>query len=394
MTGRSADSTRALCILGSTGSIGTQALEIVRMFPERLHVVTLAAHRSTHLLAKQALEFRPQSVVIADGSKALELEQMLAGSGIRVLAGREGIIEAAAYSDVDIVLAAVTGAAGLHGVLAALRAGKTVALANKETLVTAGALATRMAAENGGELIPVDSEHSAIFQCLVGEAERTVESLVLTASGGPFRTRDMHTFASITRAEALRHPNWSMGAKITIDSATMMNKGLEVIEARWLFNVQPSQIDVLVHPQSVVHSMVVFADGSTKAQLGVPDMKVPIQYALSYPDRWQAPHARVDWRTIGSLDFAPPSLERFPCLRLAFEALREEGIAPAVLNAANEQAVALFLEDRIRFVDIPLAVERALSTVTGDAATTVEGLMEVDRAARQCVLEHGATITI
>lgn len=394
MAGPPVDSFRALCILGSTGSIGTQALEIVRLFPDRLHVVALAAHRSTHLLARQALEFRPRFVVIADGSKASELEQMLAGSGIRVLAGDEGIMEAAACSDVDIVIAAVTGAAGLHGVLAALRAGKTVALANKETLVTAGALATCMAAEHGGELIPVDSEHSAIFQCLAGEADRTVETILLTASGGPFRTRDARTFASITRAEALCHPNWSMGTKITIDSATMMNKGLEVIEARWLFNVQPSQIEVLVHPQSVVHSMVVFADGSTKAQLGVPDMKVPIQYALSYPDRWKAPHPRVDWRTIGSLDFAPPSLERFPCLRLAFEALRAEGTAPAVLNAANEQAVALFLEDRIRFVDIPAAVERALGMVTGGDATTVEGLMEVDRAARRCVLEHGATITI
>ena len=394
MAGPSADSSRALCILGSTGSIGTQALEIVRLFPDRLHVVALAAHRSTALLAKQAREFRPRFVVIADRSKALELEQMLSGSGIRVLAGPEGIMEVAACSGVDVVIAAVTGAAGLHGVLAALRAGKTVALANKETLVTAGALATSMAAEYGGKLIPVDSEHSAVFQCLVGEAERTVETILLTASGGPFRTRDTDTFASITRAEALRHPNWSMGAKITIDSATMMNKGLEVIEARWLFNVQSSQIEVLVHPQSVVHSMVVFTDGSTKAQLGVPDMRVPIQYALSYPDRWQAPHVRVDWRTIRSLDFALPSLERFPCLRLAFEALRAEGTAPAVLNAANEQAVALFLEDRIRFVDIPVTVEHALETVSGGAATTIEGLMEVDRAARQCVMEHGATITI
>jgi len=274
-------------------------------------------------------------------------------------------------------------------VLAAIRADKTIALANKETLVVAGALVNDLLTRHESTIIPVDSEHSAIFQCLAGEPLHAVETLILTASGGPFRTRPAETFGAITREEALRHPNWSMGAKITIDSATMMNKGLEVLEARWLFDLQAEQIEVLVHPQSIIHSMVTFADGSTKAQLGMPDMRVPIQYALSYPDRWPAPHPRIDWGRLRGLDFEPPDADKFPCLRLAYEALACGGTAPAVLNAANEQAVALFLEGRIRFVDIPRRVEAAMQQLARAVQPSYDALVEADAAARRLVLEHG-----
>ncbi|MCH8960436.1 MAG: 1-deoxy-D-xylulose-5-phosphate reductoisomerase [Bacteroidetes bacterium] len=383
---------RGLSILGATGSIGTQTLDIVRLFPDRLRVRALTGHRNAELLARQALEFRPDCVVIGEAAKAPPLREALAGTGIRVLEGPSGLCEAAALPETDIVMAAVVGVAGLESVLAAIRAGKTIALANKETLVVAGALVKALLAQHGSTLIPVDSEHSAIFQCLVGEPARAVESLVLTASGGPFRTRPAETFAQITRDEALRHPNWSMGAKITIDSATMMNKGLEVIEAHWLFDVQAGQIEVLVHPQSIIHSMVTFTDGSTKAQLGVPDMKVPIQYALSYPDRWPAPHPRIDWSRLKGLDFETPDVDKFPCLRLAYEALAFGGTAPAVLNAANEQAVALFLKDRIRFVDIPRVVEAALGKLARTVQPSYETLVEADAEARRLVMEHGGGV--
>ncbi len=384
---------RGLSILGATGSIGTQTLEIVRLFPERLTVRALTAHRNAGLLARQALEFRPACVVIGEARQAPALREALAGTGIRVLTGEAGLCEAATLEEVETVVAAVVGVAGMEPVLAALRAGKKVALANKETLVVAGALVEALLAAHGGALIPVDSEHSAIFQCLVGEPDRAVESLVLTASGGPFRTRPAETFAAITRAEALCHPNWSMGAKITIDSATMMNKGLEVIEAHWLFDLAAEQIEVLVHPQSIIHSMVTFIDGSTKAQLGVPDMKVPIQYALSYPDRWPAPHQRIDWRALRCLDFEPPDFGKFPCLRLAYEALRAGGTAPAVLNAANEQAVALFLADRLRFIEIPQVVEAALEKLAAPLQPSYEALVAADAEARRRVLEHGRVLS-
>ena len=383
---------RGLSILGATGSIGTQTLDIVRLFPDRLRVRALTAHRNAELLARQALEFRPDCVVIGEAAGVPSLREALAGTGIRVLEGSAGLCEAAALPEADVVVAAVVGVAGLEPVLAAVRAGKTIALANKETLVVAGALVDGLLAQHGSTLIPVDSEHSAIFQCLVGEPERAVESLVLTASGGPFRTRPLDTFAQITRDEALRHPNWSMGAKITIDSATMMNKGLEVIEAHWLFGLEAGQIEVLVHPQSIIHSMVTFTDGSTKAQLGVPDMKVPIQYALSYPDRWPAPHPRIDWGVLKSLDFEPPDLDKFPCLRLAYEALAVGGTAPAVLNAANEQAVALFLKERIGFVDIARVVEAALGKLARTVQPSYETLVDADAEARRLVLEHGGGV--
>jgi 1-deoxy-D-xylulose-5-phosphate reductoisomerase len=288
-------------------------------------------------------------------------------------------------------MAAVVGFAGLGPVLAALRAGKRVALANKETMVVAGAIVRdTLEAHNDAQLLPVDSEHSAIFQCLAGEAERSVEDVILTASGGPFRRRPADTFGDITVAEALDHPNWSMGPKITIDSATMMNKGLEVIEAKWLFDLAPAQVQVLVHPQSIVHSMVTFSDGAVKAQLGVPDMKVPIQYALSFPGRWAAPHDRLDWTEVGRLDFEPPDTDKFPCLRLAFEALEAGGTAPAVLNAANEAAVELFLDEAISFVDIPWLIERALAAGEHRDAPALDDIVASDRAARAHVQELAA----
>ncbi|GIV57221.1 MAG: 1-deoxy-D-xylulose 5-phosphate reductoisomerase [Rhodothermaceae bacterium] len=385
---------QGLCVLGATGSIGTQALDVVDLFPDRLHVRALTAHARVDQLAHLARRYRPACVAIADVTRYGALKEALAGTGIEVLAGAEGLCEAATRADVDTVLAAVVGFAGLAPTLAAVRAGKKIALANKETLVVAGELVTALAARHGATLLPVDSEHSAIFQCLVGEPAEAIETLILTASGGPFRTRPRHTFEAITREEALRHPNWDMGAKITIDSATMMNKGLEVIEARWIFGIERERLRVLVHPQSIIHSMVVFRDGSTKAQLGVPDMKVPIQYALTYPERWPAPHPRVDWAALGRLDFEEPDLERFPCLRLAFEALAHGGTAPAVLNAANEQAVDLFLRDRIRFVDIPHLIEQALVDLAASRpARSLEELVETDARARRHVQElHRRTV--
>ncbi len=383
-----------LSVLGSTGSIGTQTLDIVRLFPDRFEVCALTAGTNADLLITQAREFLPECVVIGDARRRKQVEEALEPLGIRVLAGREGLCEAAALDKVDTVVAALVGFAGLESVIEAVRAGKNVALANKETLVVAGQLVTHLLKEHRGTLVPVDSEHSAIFQCLVGEPANSVESLILTASGGPFRTRPAETFGSITRAEALAHPNWSMGAKITIDSATMMNKGLEVVEARWLFDIPAERISVLVHPQSIVHSFVVFSDGSAKAQLGLPDMRVPIQYALSYPERWPAPHERLDWSEAMHLHFEPPDRAKFPCLDLAYEALGAGGSAPAILNAANEQAVALFLSDKIRFTDIPDAIDRALGSVPVQEHPDLAYLIACDAETRRVVLEHVRTITI
>ena len=377
---------RRLAILGSTGSIGTQTLEVVQLFPERLRVESLAAGSNWEGLAAQARAVQPATVCIADEQSYQPLADSLAGTGIRVLAGRDGLQEVAGGGDADLVVAAIVGAAGLEPTLAAIRAGRTVALANKETLVVAGALVRRLAADHGATVLPVDSEHSAIFQCLVGEQVAAVEKLVLTASGGPFRTRPADTFHAITAKEALEHPNWAMGAKVTVDSATLMNKGLEVIEARWLFDIEPDRIEVLVHPESLIHSLVVFQDGSSKAQLGVPDMKVPIQYALTYPDRWAAPHERVEWTKLSALHFEPPDIERFPALALAYQALRSGGTAPAVLNAANEVAVDLFLEERLAFTDIPRLIEKTLAQVDGSfdpESISVDDFLEVDRYARQ-----------
>ncbi len=376
---------KTLSILGSTGSIGTQTLDIVRLFPERFRVHALVAGSNVELLAEQARTFQPEVVVIEDENRLSTLQTLLAGTGIRIQLGIDAVCESTRAA--DVVVAAMVGFAGLRPVMTALEAGKTVALANKETLVVAGALARKALEQHGGTLIPVDSEHSAIYQCLVGEPADRVETLILTASGGPFRARSADTFDQITRAEALAHPNWTMGAKITIDSATMMNKGLEVIEARWIFGMEAKKIEVMVHPQSIIHSMVTFVDGSTKAQLGIPDMKVPIQYALTYPDRWPAPHPRIDWTQLRQLDFEPPDLNKFPCLRLAQEALAAGGTAPAVLNAANEAAVAAFLRDQIRFVDIPRFIADALEALPVDVVHDVPTLEATDREARRYVSE-------
>ncbi|MDX1440247.1 MAG: 1-deoxy-D-xylulose-5-phosphate reductoisomerase [Rubricoccaceae bacterium] len=387
----------SIVVLGSTGSIGTQSLEIVAAFPDRLRVVGLSAGSNWEMLAKQARAFQPEVVCIADKQYYGGLEDALSDLPIRVTAGEEGLCELATLNTADVVLASIVGAAGLRSTLAAVDAGKRVALANKEALVVAGELVEQSARKSGAIVIPVDSEHSAIFQCLVGECLDSIESLILTASGGPFRTRPAETFSSITQAEALAHPNWTMGAKITIDSATLMNKGLEVIEARWLFGVQPDQIEVMVHPQSIIHSLVTFKDGSAKAQLGVPDMKVPIQYALTYPDRWEAQHDRVDWKALRSLDFEEPDTQRFPCLGLAYSALEAGGVAPTVLNAANEAAVAHFLKEEIGFMDIPRLIAQSLESVASNDSLSLPSLIQADEEARAFVSEHvrlGRTISV
>lgn len=380
---------QGLAILGATGSIGTQTLDVVRLFPNQFDVRSLTCGQNVELLAEQVREFRPECVAVGSPERAEAFQRALPGDApdVRVLVGEEGLCEAATQSDVDVVMGAVVGFAGLRPVLQALHAGKQVALANKETLVVGGDLVTQALNDGLGQLLPVDSEHSAIFQCLVGEEEHSVEEVILTASGGPFRERAAETFGDITVSQALDHPSWSMGAKITIDSATMMNKGLEVIEAKWLFDLTLDQIQVLVHPQSIVHSMVSFADGAVKAQLGVPDMMVPIQYALSFPARWPAPHDRLDWSQLSRLDFERPDTDKFPCLRLAYEAIEAGGTAPAILNAANEVAVERFLDEQIGFTDIPRAVEQALEGIPEATNPSLDDLVAADEEARRYVEE-------
>ena len=379
--------TRNVALLGSTGSIGTQTLEIARAMPDKINIVSLTAHSNIERLISQAKEFRPACVAISRADLWTELSSALAGTGIEVLGSENGLIEATTYSSVDTVVSAVVGSAGVGATVAAAKAGHRIALANKESLVVAGEIIMTLAKEHGAEILPVDSEHSAIFQCLIGEKPDTVDHLILTASGGPFRGRSADSFDAITRAEALAHPTWEMGHKITIDSATLMNKGLEVIEARWLFGYSVDQIRVVIHPQSIIHSMVCFKDGSIKAQMGMPDMKLPIQYALSYPDRWAHAHTSVDWPMIGSLTFEQPDLEAFPCLSLAYNAIRQGGAFPAVLNAANEVAVGLFLQEAISFTAIPELIEQVLSdsvsSCSGQSDTTIEHLTEMDLWARR-----------
>lgn len=378
---------RNVAVLGSTGSIGGQTLDIIRLFPDRFKVSVLSTGSAVDRLADQAREFLPECVVIADKARVASLQERLAELPIDVLDGESGLEEAAALESTDVVVTAVVGATGLRPTVAAVKAGKRIALANKETLVIAGSLICPLAAKHHSEIIPVDSEHSAIFQCLVGEEKESIERLILTASGGPFRERALETFSQITKEEALRHPTWQMGPKITIDSATMMNKGLEVLEAHWLFDVDADAIDVLVHPQSIVHSLVSFVDGSTKAQLGVPDMKVPIQYALCYPERWPADHPRISWHDVDDLQFRKPDPAKFPCLGLAFDALNAKGATPAVLNAANEMAVALFLQDKIGFLDIPSLIERTMNDLEDEGSATIEDLFHADMRARSRVQE-------
>lgn len=379
---------KKLSLLGSTGSIGTQALQVVqnlREQGEKWEVAALAARSSVNRLEEQARKFHPEVVAAFDEGAALSLRQSLRDTDIQVLSGMEGLCEAAAWPGADLTLNAVVGMVGLQPTLAALQAGKVLALANKETLVAGGAIVMEAARKRNLPILPVDSEHSAIFQCLQGCPERgALKKLVLTASGGPFFGRSRQELAGVTREQALRHPNWDMGAKITIDSATMMNKGLEVMEASWLFDLPEHRIEVVVHRESVIHSMVEYQDNAVVAQLGVPDMAVPIQYALTYPRRMPSPAGELDLCALGKLTFYPPDREAFPCLELCREALRRGGLVPAAANGANEQAVALFLEGKIGFLDIPRLVEAAMDR-QDPGVVTLEAVLEADREARAFV---------
>jgi len=382
--------TRGIAILGSTGSIGTQALDVVRDQRDALHVEVLSAHSNADLLIAQALEFKPNVVVIGDDAKWKQVNDALFDAGIKVYSGAEALEQVVEVDGIDMVLTAMVGAAGLKPTLRAIDAGKHIALANKETLVVAGELVMGAARRKGVDLHPVDSEHSAIYQCLAGEFHNPIEKVILTASGGPFRGRSLDSLQGVTKADALKHPNWDMGAKITIDSASLMNKGLEVIEARWLFDVTPDQIDVVVHPQSIVHSCVQFDDGSIKAQLGLPDMKLPIQYALTYPRRLKNDFPRFNFLDHPSLTFEQPDTKTFRNLALAFEALRQGGNAPAILNAANEIAVARFLRDEIEFLDLPRVVEHALERIAHQAKPSLDDLVAADAEARRVADEWRA----
>jgi 1-deoxy-D-xylulose-5-phosphate reductoisomerase len=344
---------KKIVVLGSTGSIGTQALEVISRNPDRFSLEAIAAGRNADLLIEQAIKHRPPFAVIADTSGYLKVKQALSEYKIKVMAGSEAIKEIATLPSADMILAAFVGFYGLAPVIAAIQAGKKIALANKETLVVAGELITGLAKKHNAEIYPVDSEHSAIFQCLAGEDPDTVEKLILTASGGPFRGMKLSQLEKMTYREALKHPNWCMGKKVTIDSATLMNKGLEMIEARWLFNISPSKIEVIIHPQSVIHSMVQFTDGAVKAQLGVPDMRLPIQYALSFPSRLDTSYLKFDFALYPRLTFEPPDRSVFRCLALAYEAINRGGNMPCIMNAANEAVVEAFLVDKVKFCNIP-----------------------------------------
>jgi 1-deoxy-D-xylulose-5-phosphate reductoisomerase len=374
---------KGLSILGSTGSVGGNVLRVVDAFPDRFEVVGLAAGANVERLAEQVARYKPRVVSVATAAAGEDLARRVDVSGLRIGIGEEGSVAVATHPDAHQVVAAAVGAVGLVPTYRALEAGKDVALANKETLVMAGELMVAQARARGGRLLPIDSEHCALHQCLDGRAPAEVRRLVLTASGGPFRTRPRESFATITREEALNHPTWSMGRKITIDSATLMNKGLEVIEARWLFDVPPDRIDVLIHPQSVVHSMVEFVDGTVLAQLGVTDMRLPIQYALSHPERWDAAIPGMDWGKAMRLDFDVPDRERFPCLALAYEALEQGGSVPATLNAANEEAVAAFLDGRVPFTAIPDTIREVMDGRAAAPIATLEDVLEADAQARR-----------
>ncbi|MBY4897990.1 1-deoxy-D-xylulose-5-phosphate reductoisomerase [Cupriavidus sp. AU9028] len=379
---------RRITVLGATGSIGESTLDVVRRHPDRYAIHALTAHRQVDKLAAQCIEFRPARTVVADAGAAAELRGKLAAAGIAtdVLHGEAALEAVATDAEADTVMAAIVGAAGLRPTLAAARAGKRVLLANKEALVMSGAIFMDAVREHGATLLPIDSEHNAIFQCLPNDDPRYgagVSRVVLTASGGPFRTRDPATLHDITPDQACAHPNWVMGRKISVDSATMMNKGLEVIEAHWLFAAPADRIEVLIHPQSIVHSMVAYADGSVLAQLGNPDMRTPIAYGLAWPERVDAGVSALDLALAGTLTFETPDLTRFPCLALAFDALRAGGIAPAVLNAANEVAVERFLQGAIRFTDIAGIVARVLERSPAQPADSLDTVLEADRHARQ-----------
>src|SRR5262245_61745920 len=384
---------KALSILGSTGSIGRNTLRVVEAHPSRLRVVALSAGSNVLLLAEQIQRYRPELVSVADAAARDALGRLVDLSGVRVGVGEAGMCEAATHPEAQLVVGAVVGALGLVPAYRALQAGKDLALANKETLVMAGELMVAEARRRGARILPIDSEHCALHQCLDGRKPEEVRRLTLTASGGPFRQRARGSFAAITPNEALKHPTWSMGRKITIDSATLMNKGLEVIEAHWLFGVPPERVDVLIHPQSIVHSMVEFVDGSLLAQLSVTDLRVPIQYALSHPERWESPVPGIDWSRAQTLEFEPPDRERFPSLDLAYRALGQGGAYPAVLNAANEEAVQGFLAERVPFPAIPDCVFEVMEVWGGAPAATLEAVLDADAWSRRqaaSVLERHA----
>lgn len=377
---------KRIAILGSTGSIGKQTLEVIVNHPDEFSAEVLTAKSNFRLLIDQAARFLPKTVVIADKRHLDTVERALSGLPIKVLGGQESLDEVVTGDSVDMVLAAMVGFAGLIPAVHAIRAGKQLALANKETLVVAGELITRLAHENQVDLLPVDSEHSAIFQCLTGERHAEVEKVYITASGGPFRNLDATDLSAVTRHQALKHPTWNMGAKITIDSATLMNKGLEVIEARWLFNLKPEQIDVIVHPQSIVHSLVQFCDGSIKAQLGLPDMRLPILYAMSYPKRLSGLFPRFNFTDYPSLTFEAPDPVRFPNLAIALEVMKKGGNLPCVMNAANEIAVEAFLKDRVGFYGMTRIIEKTLIKATFLPVAGLSEYIESDREARSLAL--------
>lgn len=378
---------RQLAILGSTGSIGTQALEVVSEHSDLFEVYALTANNQVDLLINQARKYMPEVVVIANERKYPELKEALEDLPIKVWAGADAIAQMVQSEPIDMVLTAMVGYSGLRPTISAIKAGKAIALANKETLVVAGELIMKLAAEHKVPILPVDSEHSAIFQCLTGAYDNPIEKILLTASGGPFRTKSLEELATVTKAQALRHPNWTMGAKITIDSASMMNKGFEMIEAKWLFDVTPDQVQVVVHPQSVIHSMVQFEDGAVIAQLGIPDMKLPIAYAFSFPTRMRSMAPRLDFNQYSTLTFEEPDMERFRNLAFAFEAARQGGNMPCILNAANEVVVAAFLQDRIGFLQMSDVIEQTMRKTSFIVNPSYEDYVATDTEARRLAAE-------
>ena len=379
---------RRLAIMGSTGSIGTQALDVVREHPDNFSVEVLCAGNNADLLIQQAIEFQPNAVVIADESKYAKVKDELFSKDIKVFAGAESIAQIVEMESIDVVLASIVGYAGLSSTINAIKHNKQIALANKETLVVAGEIVTGLAKNHAVNLYPVDSEHSAIFQCMAGEWNNPVEKIYLTASGGPFRGMSIEQLKRVTKAQALRHPNWSMGAKITIDSATMMNKGLEIIEAKWLFHLDAPQIDVIVHPQSIIHSIVQFTDGSMKAQMGLPDMKLPILYALSYPQRFSTSFPRFNFLNYPALTFESPDQEVFSALKLAYHSMNKGGNLPCAMNAANEVAVQAFLEEKISFLQITSMVEKVLDKIYFIAHPSLEQLIQTDAESRKMAQDY------
>ena len=369
---------RKISILGSTGSIGISALDVIRNMPEKFKVVHLTGNFNYTKMIDQGKEFLPQTITMIDEEAAEKVKIALRGFNIDIFSGRNKLLDHSGDRQVDLVLNSLVGASGMEPTLTALQNGVDVALSNKESLVVAGDLIYSAMKESGANLFPVDSEHSAIWQCLFGENEKDIEKIILTGSGGPFRTRPIDTFSSITKDDALKHPNWVMGQKITIDSATMMNKGLEVIEAHWLFNIDCSNIEIVVHPQSIIHSMVQFKDGSVKAQLGVPDMKIPIQYALTYPRHFPSSWERLDFKEVSDLTFEAPNFKRFPCLSLAYNALEQKGSSPAVLNFANDYSVFRFLNDEIKFTDIPKIIELAMKNHEWNENPSLSDIRDLD----------------